>query len=158
MDADEALQEAVRSILEVEWPQVDFTPKTLPSVSLIGDEAAGFVRMGALTDTFLRDALAEIEANLERRLIPVQAQLESGSDSAKEEALAEAAGHREAFNAEVAELGNKLFSAMESGLKKKSVAVCPNPEVFGGCPGDDQTEQILEALRGNRRFERARDW
>ena len=158
MDADEALQDAVKSILAVEWPLVDFTPKTLPSVALKEEGAQGYVRVGALSQAFLSEALSAIEAKLERQLVPLQALLESGEESAKETALREAAQHRMAFNAEVAELGNRLFSAMEAGLKKQTVALCPNPPVFGGCPGDDQTDSILQALQDSRRFQRAVDW
>ena len=62
--------------------------------------------------------------------------LESGEESAKEEALQQAAQRREAYDAQVAAQGERLFEAMEAGLKKQSVALCPNPPVFGGCPGD----------------------
>jgi hypothetical protein len=158
MDADQALQQAVRSILSVEWPLVDFTPKTLPSVPLREQETPGYVRVGALSQAFLAEALSAIEAKLERQLVPIQAKLESGDESAKEAALGEAAQHRSAFNAEVADLGERLFTAMEAGLKKHSVALCPNPPVFGGCPGDDQTEEVLQMLRDSRRFQRAADW
>lgn len=158
MDADPALQQAVQSILSVDWPQVDFTPKTLPSVPLSDEDTQGFVQVGALSQVFLSDALAEIEANLERRLAPIQAKLQSGDEAGKEEAIREAEEHRAAFNAEVAELGNRLFSAMEAGLKKQTIALCPNPPVFGGCPGEDQTAAIVESLQGSRRFQRAVDW
>lgn len=158
MDADPALQQAVQSILSVDWPQVDFTPKTLPSVPLSDEDTQGFVQVGALSQVFLSDALAEIEANLERRLAPIQAKLQSGDEAGKEEAIREAEEHRAAFNAEVAELGNRLFSAMEAGLKKQTISLCPNPPVFGGCPGEDQTAAIVESLQGSRRFQRAVDW
>ena len=155
MDEDEELKSAVESILSVEWPTVDFTPKELPSVPLTGE--APSVRVIALAQAFLSDSLAALEADLERDLIPIQAMLESGEESAKEEALQQAAQRREAYDAQVAAEGERLFEAMEAGLKKQSVALCPNPPVFGGCPGDDQTQELIQQLQDSRRFRKALD-
>ena len=68
MDADQALQQAVRSILSVEWPLVDFTPKTLPSVPL-REQETGLCASGRLSSLSYRGALSH-RAELERRSFP----------------------------------------------------------------------------------------
>ena len=103
----------------------------------------------------MSEDLARLSAALERDLLPVQAALESGEDAAKKTAIEEAQSIREAYNQSVAELGGVLFAALEKGLRKKPVLLCPNPPVFGGCPGEDVTRETIERLGSNRRFKRA---
>jgi hypothetical protein len=93
-----------------------------------------------------------LEAGLERDLVSVQAKLES--DSTDETSLKAAWALRSAYEAAVGEQGAGLWLAMEKPLSKKKqfLGLCPNPAVFGGCPGEDLTEEVLAILQANRKF------
>jgi hypothetical protein len=150
MDADEALKASVESILSVEWPVVEFEPKPWAAVALTGE--SGHVQVTALAQTFLSSELGNLEAGLERDLVSVQAKLES--DSTDETSLKAAWALRSAYEAAVGEQGAGLWLAMEKPLSKKKqfLGLCPNPAVFGGCPGEDLTEEVLAILQANRKF------
>ena len=153
MDQDEQLVQAVEEILGIDWPSLDFEPRPMQAVALNGGST--HIQINALAEAFVSEELARLSASLERDLVPVQAALESGEEAAKRTAIEEAQSIREAYNQSVAELGGILFAALERGLKKQPVLLCPNPPVFGGCPGEDVTRETVERLGSNRRFKRA---
>ncbi len=150
MDEDEALKASVESILSVEWPVMDLEPKPWAAVALTGE--AGHVQVAALAHAYLERDLGALEAKLERDLAPVQAGL--ASEETKAASLEKAWALRSAYETAVGKEGAKLWAAMEKPLNKKnqSIALCPNPAVYGGCPGEDRTEEVLAILQANRKF------
>ncbi len=153
MDEDETLKAAVESILSVGWPVVDFEPKPWAAVSLTGE--AGHVQVAALAHAYLTNDLGALEAKLERDLAPVQAGL--SSEETKAASLEKAWALRAAYETSVGKAGARLWAAMEKPLNKKNqfIALCPNPAVYGGCPGEDRTEEVLAILQANRKFRKA---
>lgn len=153
MDEDEALKASVESILSVEWPIVEFEPKPWEATALTG--TAGHVQVVALAHAFLSRELGTLEAGLDRDLAPVQAEL--AVEETKAEALKSAWALRSAYETAVGEQGARLWAAMEKPLnkKKQAIALCANPAVYGGCPGEDRTEEVLAMLQRNRKFRKA---
>ena len=150
MDEDEPLKASVESILSIEWPVVAFEPKPWAAVSLTGE--AGHVQVAALAQAYLAGNLGALEASLERDLAPVQAGLTS--EETKAASLEKAWALRSAYETAVGAQGARLWAAMEKPLNKKKqfIALCPNPVVYGGCPGEDRTEEVLAILQANRKF------
>lgn len=158
MDEDQPLKASVESILSVEWPVVEFEPKPWEATALTGTD--GYVQVVALAHAFLSRELGALEAGLDRDLAPVQAELgaqETPNEESKAAALKSAWALRSAYETAVGEQGARLWTAMEKPLnkKKQAVALCANPEVYGGCPGEDRTEEVLAILQGNRKFRKA---
>lgn len=161
MDKDADLKKEVDSILAVEWPSFAVESKALDAVDVSTSADAGTskqtVSVVYLAQTFLADELAEIEAQLERSLAPIQRELRSAEEGRRAELIEQANGLRQAYESAMSEAGERLFGAMEKPLKKKkiTVAVCPNPASMGGCPGEDVTSEVIEVLKKNKRFQKA---
>jgi len=155
MDKDEQLRTSVESILSVEWPVVDFEAKPLEAVVVTGNN--GHVSVELMAQRFLAQEIIDLYAALERDLAPIQAALDSGDETERETTLQQAWTVRQGFEQALGAEGERLWAAMEQPLAKKkmAIALCPNPVAFGGCPGEDRTDEVIAMLESSRKFKKA---
>lgn len=157
IDKDPALAEALAEITTRTWPAV-----TLPSSSQTLVPLTGTTRQisaAKLADAFLADRL---QARLEV-LEDAQSELDERIEAGEASALAEAERLKAAYLQGVAEDGLALRTAAASALQRAAkkgdapaeVGLCANPPALGGCPGDDVTEEALDALLADKKLLRA---
>lgn len=155
IDADPELQADVAEIGEVPWPDVAIPTEERAVVPVTGDKR--YVHLGALSKALMRDRIVALQDSLEADL-----EMMPGLDEGDAAALEQAKKKKQAYLAELARLGTTIDGvvgeALERGAKKggvKSVGYCANPEVLGGCAGEDVTGDVLEQLRDDRKFNKA---
>lgn len=151
LDADEALAAAVDEMIALEWPQVAIAPSEQAVIPLTG--SGDYLQLAELADALDGAVLDTINLSLEDKLAPLEGRIAEGDQGA----LAEAQDIRDRYELAMAERGGQILEAVEKVLLKEKieVAICANPEALGGCPGEDRTAELLPALVGHKKIEKA---
>lgn len=145
MDADPQLRSAIEEILALEWPTI--TLDDSPQAVLGGGDA--WIGVSPWFETAVPGRLKAIDrADAEARL-PFEAAIEQGADK---EALAELVREARAVTAKTAasraSLAAPVFSVSDAWMSKRAkkgkatAGWCANPALFGGCAGQDVTEDV----------------
>ena len=152
MDANADLSAVVDQLLAEAWPTFELPSGPQPTIPLTGD--GGYIHIAQVAEAVMEVHLAALEAELENDLGDLDRELESGDADA---ALKKAEARREAYEAAVAERGDALLDALESRLPKAGfeVAVCVNPETYGGCEGTDKTAEVVAWARQDTKLQKA---
>ena len=160
LDADGSLSAEVASMLAVEWPSTTLASLSTPAIALGETEPgdpAQYVYVSALAEAFLAEQLEVLTTDLERTLASLPGL--RGSEEERAAALPQAEEARDTYESAVATLGSTLFDAMGRPLRRhldgEVLGLCGNPEILGGCTGEDKSAEIITLLRENSRFQRA---
>jgi hypothetical protein len=160
IDADPVLAQEVEEINSIPWPDLEVESETQSAWPLLGDATAesSLIDVARLGKAFMMDRVMNHQDDLDRALSP----LEEGLESNDPEVIASAQLLREAYEEAVATDGQKLLDAVEASLlrlaKKNdldSIALCTNPKALGGCSGEDQSSELIQLLRDDRKFTKA---
>ena len=157
VDEDAVLTAALGEIARVPWPAIELGSAPGPIVPLTGDER--WVQVAPLARALAGDRLrAQAEA-----LDDALADLEDGIDDGDKAAIAAAESTRAAWAAALGQDGSALRGALQAALQRAGggaparVGLCAVPPRLGGCPGEDVTRQVLDAVAGDRKLGRAID-
>ncbi|HJN78040.1 MAG TPA: hypothetical protein QGF58_29270 [Myxococcota bacterium] len=152
MDANTQLNAVVDELLAEVWPALALPTGEAAALEWTGDD--GSIRIGAVAQVLVGERLEALEAKLDADLGDLDREISAGD---AEEALAEATKHRLAYEASLAEEGERLLSALEKGAIKGGfeVGLCANPPTLGGCAGKDRTKEFLSWARDDKKVIKA---
>lgn len=151
LDADPALAKELASIAAVEWPTFEAPKAAQELVPLTG--AKVWISGGDIATAFIGERVKlkqeALEAELER-LLPEEP---TEADIAKAKAL------KDAYVAALGKDGEVFRAAVVAALGRlekkggpKEVGWCANPRALGGCPGDNVSKTVGEALLEDKKF------
>ncbi len=153
LDADAALQAAIRSILEVDWPSIALPSAPQPPTPWTGSsrsvDVATVVR--ALAGESIRAADDERDVALEAISDELDSSVASTKQAGIDAALAAEATWAKAVYAAATPALARLKKSVEKAAKKggpAEVALCHNPEALGGCGLPDVTAEVLALAKG----------
>jgi len=155
IDIDEQLQSELEEIHSIPWPTVGIDPTPQEVVALTGSE--NWVSASQIAQHWISDRLDQHMDNYVENIEP----LEEAIDSGDEASIRLAEEHQQAYLAAVGAEGQRLWSLITEALNRSNsgpatnVGICANPEGMGACPGEDVTNQIIQLLEDNRKFNRA---
>ncbi|MFH1464530.1 MAG: hypothetical protein ABIO70_09090 [Pseudomonadota bacterium] len=161
MDRDPALAAALAEIEGLTWPAFTVTGRPQPVLPLTG--VGSYLRVDALADALVASQIAAARARLDEALEPVQAAMEEGETPAERKAaLDRALQLRDLYDRELGLVGDELITAVEGSLVRlenkgvpPALGLCANPVGFGGCTGNDVTEQVLPLLLADKKLIKA---
>ena len=108
-----------------------------------------YIRIAPLAEALLADQLAALDAQLERDMRPLAMEMADPSVAAKATRL------RQAYEADVAALGDTLFAAIAKAAKDADLGLCANPPSLGGCNGQDVSKDQLPVLAQHKKVLKA---
>ena len=154
MDANAELTGVVDQLLAEPWPEVKLGSAGQQVQPFVGSD--GYVRVAVLAEALMRRRLEALEDGLDRDLSDLDRALGLGGVEAQA-ALDEAQARRLRHEADLAREGQRLLGAIEKPLGKQGVQVglCANPPALGGCEGRDRTQEVIEALRDDKKVLKA---
>ena len=154
LDSSQQLSEVVDQLVAEPWPTVAVQGTEQPVVPWLASE--DYVQLAVL-ERKLAGKVQRLNEALDDDLAPLEEALADTSSEAGQQALADAEELRGAYEAEVAQWGATLLAALEKPLKKKKllVGLCANPEALGGCVGTDRTADVIEAVKGDKKVQKA---
>lgn len=147
LDADPDLNGVVDQLLGESWPVVGLEGQTWDPVALSG--TGNYIRIAPLAEALLADQLAALDAQLERDMRPLAMEMADPSVAAKATRL------RQAYEADVAALGDTLFDAIAKAAKDADLGLCANPPSLGGCNGQDVSKDQLPVLAQHKKVLKA---
>lgn len=152
VDADPALQSAIKSILEVEWPSIELLPSTQPALAWTGSERSADV--ATLVRALVPEAIRAADDERDLALEEIADDLDSADAATKQAGIARAQAARDAWGRAVANAATpalaKLKKSVEKAAKKggsAGVALCHNPAALGGCGLPDATAEVLALVK-----------
>ena len=157
LDEDPVLRAQVEEILAIPWPEFKLGGSPQQAIPLTGD--GPWVHLDALVVGLLDDEVQDIVARNELGMERVEASMEEGSEAERQGALAEGQRLRGVYEAEMAALGDDLFTSLAGAwprLVKKGapeiVSVCANPRALGGCAGEDVSDTVVPLILADRKL------
>ena len=157
IDADPQLSAAVDEINSIPWPEFSLEAEEQASIPLLGGSTGDpqLVMTWLLTDAFMRDLINTHQDDLDRALSP----LDEGLENNDPESVAHAQALRKTYDEQVSADGAALLDAVEATLARlakknglETVSLCVNPVELGGCSGTDQSLEIIQLLKADRKF------
>lgn len=155
LDADEALRAEITQANAQPWPEIHLGGRALAPLALTGD--AGHVQLAPLARALWEARLTDRADDLDRALEPLEDALAAGDA----QALAQAQGHRAAYDRKLAADGQVLLPLLGESLARlkggagADVGLCINPGGLGGCTGADRTAELLPLLVADKKLAKA---
>ena len=155
LDADPKLQADIDEIMALEWPA--FTVEAQP-VPPVGD-AGRHVQVYPLFRKGAPKALRAIRNTEDDGRLEVQAAIEQGAEGGDLDKLKTLSDQLAARSAATrASLSAPVLAAAEKAMEKSGgLAWCAAPPLFGGCQGDDQSDELIGRLLDDRKVAKAFD-
>ena len=158
MDTDPALQNAIREILELEWPNVSQPTLSLPPIlegAVWVDALAFFERLDARTLQRIRteDGTARTELMLD--------EVDPGDVDARQIALTQSRAIAKDTQDKRVAYATPIIDAVRDynrkAIKKGATTyvLCPVPLLLGGCTGQQASKEELNALLTEKRIQKA---
>jgi hypothetical protein len=153
LDIDEALAADVAEIIALDWPS--FTKDTATVAPAGSGER--WVSVSVLFRKGAKKTLRAIEQQEEQRRLKVHAAIEQGAEGEALEALSKQSDAIEAQSAASrAALAEPVFTAAEKAMAKSGgLGWCATPPMFGGCIGQDMTNELIGRLLDDKKVQKA---
>ena len=152
IDGDAALQTAIKSILEVDWPSIALPVAAQPAVAWTGSERS--IDAASLVRALVPDAVRTADDDRDLALEAISDELDSAEPATKQAAITQAvaakAAWAKAINTAATPALAKLKKSVEKAAKKggpSSIALCHNPALLGGCGLPDVTTEVLSLAK-----------
>jgi len=154
IDTDAQLQQSLDEMQGIPWPELKISPMTQPSIPITGEENS--IYLYDVAKVFLIEELDAHRNWLEEQTDTVIEGIEDGD----QEAIKQAEQFKAEYKNRIAKDGQRFTAAINAYAIKKegkypqlsSIALCGNAKNFGGCPGTDKTSEVLDILKGDKKF------
>lgn len=155
LDADATLKAEIDQANAQPWPEIALGGQPLVPLELTG--SASYVQLAPLARKLWGERLTDRADDLDRALEPLEDALAAGDA----QALAQAQGHRAAYDRKLAADGQVLLPLLGESLARlkggagQDVGLCINPAGLGGCTGTDRSAELLPLLLADKKLAKA---
>ena len=154
IDNDSTLKTALDEINAIKWPEPQVESKEQPVTPITGTEY--YIDLQNFSAVFLQNSITEHNTWLNQQTDSIIEGIESGDP----ESLKQAEAFRKTYSERIATDGTNLISTFQAysekrakkNAKLKQVGFCGNVTELGGCAGEDVTDEMMNALKLDRKF------